>query len=166
MESVLDSQVYRLYVCSVTGFPGLINNTDKANVSWLIDYDVLFNRENYKYENCRLRYRFFSHPGTIANISHVTNNGVLVANGLNSRHVSKNTSALVLDNVTPTTSSSHGWFQISSMDEVGLDIIVPYGLSSLNIQLWDGAFGAPTSVLQNFPTDYTLILAFELYNPK
>jgi len=166
MNDVLDSQVYRLYLSSATGFPSIISNTDKSNVSWLIDYDVMFNRENYKYENCRLRYKFVSDPATTASINHVANKGVLVANGLTSRNTSKNTSSLVLDNIMPTTSSTHGWFDQTSMSDIGLDIIMPYGLSSLNIQLWDNAFGASSSVLQIFPTDYTLILSFELYNPK
>jgi len=167
MEEVAESQVYRLYLSTMTGFPNLLNNTDKANVTWQVDFDSLFNRENYNYKNCRLRYKLVSDPAT--NTSHINNKGVLAINGLSSRYTSKNTPYLVLDNLIPVASSTHGWFDITTMAEVGVDIVVPYGLSTINPQLWDNGFGSTTTgnaVLQTFTANYTLVLSFELYNPK
>jgi hypothetical protein len=167
MEEVAESQIYRLYLSTWTGFPNLISNGDKANVSWQVDFDSLFNRENYNYKNCRLRYKLVSDPAT--NTTHINNKGVLVVSGLSSRYTSKNTSGLVLDNIIPFESTMHGWFDITTMSDVGVDITVPYGLSIINPQLWDSGFGSTTTgntVLQTFTAHYTLVLSFELYNHK
>ena len=64
-----------------------------------MDYDSLFNRDNYKYKNCRLRYKLISRENT--NINPVSGAGVIAVNGLASPYVSKNTHMLPLDIVTP-----------------------------------------------------------------
>lgn len=160
-----DSQIYRLHLSTWTGFPGLLDNSNKASVSWNVDYDSLFNRENYNYKNCRLRYKLVSDANT--NISHVANNGVLAISGLGSINSSKNISIGVLDPIVPTIGSTHGWFNLSTMDEVGIDISMPYGLSVINPQFWDSGFGANgNAVLQTMTSQYSLVLSFELYNHK
>lgn len=169
MEDVADSQVYRLFLSSTNGFSGLISNSDKYNSSWQVDYDSLFNGENYKFKNCRLRYKLRSNP--ITSLGHITGFGTLVINGLSSQNNSKNTSGLVADNIIPSASTTHGWYDLTTMDEIGIDIIVPYGLSTINPQFWDLSFGSkdslnPPQFITNFTATYTLILSFELYNPK
>ena len=170
MEEVPDSQIYRLYLNSFPGFPGITSNIDKFNVSWLVDYDSMFSSANYKYKHCRLRYKFLSDPAVVANVNHTASKGVLVVNGLSSANNSKNVGGIVLDNIIPVQSTSLAWFDNSSMDTVGIDILPPYGLSTLNVQLWGPEYGCqigsvPT-LISTFTPNYTIIFAFELYNPK
>ncbi len=202
MEEYPDCQVYRLLLNTETGFPNLINNTDKANVSWNVDYDSLFNRDNYAYKNCRLRYKFISQES--GSITADANTGILAINGLSSRYVSKNTSMLPLDIIspqfrytglgsTPVTSTgtisgtapsqttANTFTQAASlytykahmysdtMATTGIDIQIPYGMTTLNVQLWQigfGAFNNADNILQTLTPEYLLMLQFELYNPK
>ena len=55
------------------------------------------------------------------------------------------------------------------MDEVGVDILMPYGLGTINPQFYFTGFGSPSdgfNILQTFTGDYLVTFAFELYNPK
>jgi hypothetical protein len=194
MEEIAESQVYRLFLNTETGFQNLLSNSDKANVSWLVDYDSLFNRDNYNYKNCRLRYKLISQESP--DIVPTTNTGVIALNGLSSSYVSKNTNMLPLDIITPTmryigsgavtgtiagTAPSQTTTQTASvwnprgqligdtMGQTGVDIAMPYGLSPFNVQFWLYGFGSRSNadnVLQSLLVDYNLMLQFELYNPK
>lgn len=202
MEEYPDCQVYRLLLNTETGFPNLLNNTDKANVSWNVDYDSLFNRDNYAYKNCRLRYKIISQES--GSITSGANTGILAINGLSSRYVSKNTSMLPLDIITPTfrytglgstpgsstgtitgtapsQTTANTFTQPASlytykahlcgdtMATTGVDIQIPYGMTTLNVQLWQAGFGAGNNednILQTFIPEYLLMIQFELYNPK
>lgn len=193
MEEVAESQVYRLFLNTETGFPGILSNTNKASTSWLVDYDSLFNRDNYAYKNCRLRYRLVSQPA--GSIDAAANTGVLAINGLSSRYVSKNTNMLPLDIIVPTmfatgTGSTPGTITAGTpqvvaqpaalftvrgqliadtMATTGVDIQMPFGMTSINPQFWQVGFGATgnaDNILQTLAAEYMLILQFELYNPK
>ena len=169
MEELGDSKIYRLNLNSVTGFPNILDNSNKASVSWQVDFDSLFNRENYKYQNCRLRYKLQSHPQAHASLNHTNNIGILAVNGLVSPYSSKNTPMLVLDQILPHLATSLGWFELNTMDEVGVDILMPYGLGTINPQFYFTGFGCPSdgfNILQTFTGDYLVTFAFELYNPK
>ena len=189
-----ESKVYRLFLNTETGFPNLVSNTNRNSCVWNVDYDSLFNRDNYKYKNCRLRYKLITREST--NIIPVSNTGVIAVNGLSSPYVSKNTHMLPLDIVTPimratangattgtivgsagnqttsTTASTYaitGHIESDTMATTGLDISMPYGLTQLNIQFWSygfGAIGDGDNVLQTMSVDYNVILQFELYNEK
>ena len=189
-----ESKVYRLFLNTETGFPNLVSNTNKNNCIWNVDYDSLFNRDNYNYKNCRLRYKLITRQS--ASIVPVSNTGVLALNGLSSPYVSKNTNMLPLDIIVPimhltgngattgtiagtapsqtTTTSSSTYTVLGSivsdtMNTTGIDIQMPYGLSPLNVQFWSygfGAIGDSDNVLQSVVPDYNVIFQFELYNPK
>jgi len=194
MEEVAESQVYRLFLNTETGFPNILSNSDKSNTSWLVDYDSLFNRDNYNYKNCRLRYKLVSQTSTSINAA--ANTGVLAINGLSSRYVSKNTSMLPLDIIVPTMTSTgtgstpgtiagnapsqtttqpaalftaRGQLISDTMATTGIDIQMPFGMTSLNPQFWQVGFGATgneDNILQTLVPEYILLLQFELYNPK
>ena len=194
MEEVAESQVYRLLLNTETGFPNIIKNTDKANTSWNVDFDSLFNRDNYNYRNCRLRYKLVSQES--ASVDAAANTGLLAINGLSSRYISKNTNMLPLDiyaptmryigtgttpstittSTTPQTVSQpaalftvRGQIVLDTMATTGVDINVPYGMSEINPQFWQYGFGAngnADNILQTLIPEYMLLLQFELYNPK
>lgn len=188
-----ESKVYRLFLNTETGFPDLVSNSNRNSCVWNVDYDSLFNRDNYKYKNCRLRYKLISRES--ADLNPVSNTGVIAVNGLSSSYVSKNTNMLPLDIITPamrlfgngattgtiatgtpqTTTTSTSTFNVrgqiisDTMATTGLDILMPYGLSQLNIQFWSygfGAIGDGDNVLQTMSVDYNVIFQFELYNEK
>jgi hypothetical protein len=194
MEDVAESQVYRLFLNTETGFPNILANSDKANTSWLVDYDSLFNRDNYNYKNCRLRYKLISQPS--GSIDATANTGVLAINGLSSRYVSKNTHMLPLDIIVPkmtytgtgtvagtitgtapsqTTSQTPALFTVrgqliaDTIATTGIDIDMPFGMTTLNPQFWQIGFGSngnADNILQTLVSEYVLMLQFELYNPK
>jgi len=194
MEEVAESQVYRLFLNTETGFPNIISNSDKANTKWNVDFDSLFNRDNYNYRNCRLRYKLVSQES--ASIDAAANTGALAINGLSSRYVSKNTNMLPLDIYVPTmryigtgttpgtiagnapsqTTSQpaalftvRGQIILDTLSTTGIDINVPYGMTELNPQFWQVGFGAngnADNILQTVMPEYMLMLQFELYNPK
>ena len=189
-----ESKVYRLFLNTETGFPNLLSNSNKNSCVWNVDYDSLFNRDNYKYKNCRLRYKLISRENT--NINPVAGAGIIAVSGLSSPYVSKNTHMLPLDIVTPimratangattgtitgsapnqttaTTASTYaitGHIESDTMATTGLDISMPYGLTQLNIQFWEfgfGSIGDGNNVLQTVMSDYNAIFQFELYNQK
>lgn len=193
MEEVAESQVYRLFLNTESGFPGILSNSDKANTSWLVDYDSLFNRDNYAYKNCRLRYKLVSQPS--ATIDPAANTGVLAINGLSSRYVSKNTNMLPLDIYAPIMTATgtgstpgtitagtpqtvsqpaalftvRGQIIMDTMATTGIDIQMPFGMTSINPQFWQAGFGSTgnaDNILQTVMPEYMLMLQFELYNPK
>jgi hypothetical protein len=166
-------KVYTLYLCSLDGFRGL--NTvvsDPNNSSWNVDYDALFNRDNYIYKNCVVRVNMQGLKNTGTTLENTA--GVLVAN-FGQNFTGKNIGGVVLGQLVPTL--AYDWdgteylstalYQVlNTMDDAqGQQIDMPYGLNTLNLQQWREGFGAVGSagntLLPN-PPHYNIILQFEL----
>jgi hypothetical protein len=176
MENQPSRKIYTLYLNSNTGFKGLISNSDYANVSWLVDWDSLFNRENYIYKYCNVRFRMI---GEI-NASIIANDqtlGMITAN-FGQNYTGKNTSYVVLApiNLKRVASYSGGTYtnegnmiDVETMSHgLGQQIDMPTGLKPFNIQLWKDAFGCigdPNNVLVDSSSahQYYILFQFELY---
>lgn len=180
MENQQPKKVFTLYLNANTGFPGLIDNANYANVSWNVDYDSLFNRENYNYKYCNMRFRMVSEINTTSEPNDQTM-GVIVAN-FGQNYTGKNVAYCVLapidvkpvSNFTPGTPGTYTpqgiMIDVETMTHaLGQQIDVPYGLRSLNIQLWKDAYGcagdANNILVDSSSTQYYyIIFQFELYN--
>jgi hypothetical protein len=175
MENLPVKKVYTLYLNSNTGFRGLINNSDYANVSWLVDWDSLFNRENYLYKYCAVRFRMVGEINTGIQDNNQTL-GVLAAN-FGATFSGKNAPYVVLGSLdlkpvasftTPTYTNVGNMIDTETMTHAqGQQIDMPIGLTTLNLQLWKDAFGCNgdannTLVASSSTHQYYIIFQFEL----
>jgi hypothetical protein len=173
----LPRKSFLLYLNTNTGSPNLIDNTSTANVKWLIDWDSLFNRENYKYKHCQVRIRLVGENNITQETS--TQSGVLVAN-FGQSFMGGNVPGVILapiditrSNIYETVSSitswknSNGYIEINTLpNAVGQNIDVPIGLNTFNLQMWRngyGAIGDAENILVANTTPYYALLQFELY---
>ncbi len=178
-----DSISYPLYLSSASGAPNLVGNADQANVKYRIDWDTFFNRDNYKYRSCRIRYKFLCQPSP-GNAGTYTYNpstfsGVIVASGI--PPVASNTysdtiigiinveTVQYLSNTMLVNTTTLSGEDLTSV--TGQNIIIPTGLRELNIQLWNNKFYSSNSKLlsdidsNNIPLNiWNLLLVFELYD--
>lgn len=176
----MDKKTFSLYLNSNTGFRGLIDNANYANVTWNVDWDALFNRENYKYKYCNVRYRMVGEINTsIQSNDHTL--GIITAN-FGQNYTGKNVAYCVLGTIdlkrvasyalgTPPTYTPVGnMIDSSTMEHAnGQQIDIPYGLRAFNIQLWKDAYGcagdANNVLVDSSSThQYYIIFQFELYN--
>jgi hypothetical protein len=70
---------------------------------------------------------------------------------------------------TSTLFTARGQLISDTMATTGIDIQMPFGMTSLNPQFWQVGFGATgneDNILQTLVPEYILLLQFELYNPK
>lgn len=167
----LPKKTYTLYLNTNTGFRGLQSNASSANVSWLVDWDSLFNRENYKYQHCQVRVQLVGEKSVTQETSAVS--GVLVAN-FGQNFTSKNTSGVVLGaidlirTVDGAASSNTGCYvSVNTMtNALGQNIDVPVGLNTFILQMWRNGYGAngdAENILVTNIVPYYVIIQFELY---
>ena len=179
MENLPNRKLYTLYLNSNTGFRGLINNSDYANVSWLIDWDSLFNRDNYLYKYCTVRFRMVGEINTSIQTNDKTL-GVLVGN-FGATYSGKNVPYVVLGSLDlkpvssfaagspPTYTAVGNMIDTETMTHAhGQQIDIPIGLNTLNLQLWKDAYGAAgdannTFVASSSTHQYYIIFQFELF---
>jgi hypothetical protein len=165
-----ESQIYQLFLSSKTGFPGLLDNTNSANVSYQVDWDAFFQRQQYNYKYCRLRVKYVSNAST--SLSYQSNGSVLVAQGLASAYTSKNTVGLPLGLITceqgvNAGANDRGYLLCDTTQESGLQINIPSGNQQFFLQIWRdgyGCIGSAQDVLYLYYADWSCILTFELYN--
>jgi hypothetical protein len=164
-------KTFTLYLNSNTGFSGLLSNGSTANVSWLVDWDSLFNRENYKYEHCQVRVQLVGEKSVTQETSSVS--GILLAN-FGQNFTSKNTGGVVLGSidlirtVDGAAASNTGCFiSVNTMtNALGQNINMPVGLSTFTLQMWRngyGAIGDAENILITNAVPYYVMLQFELY---
>lgn len=147
-----------------------ISNTNLANVSWIVDWDVLFSNEQPKYKHCRLRYEFQTqNKATSSNWD--TYLGYLTCN-LASNHQGTTGMGTVLGllyytfkvhYISGRVGTECTQFEINTMNTAGIDIVVPRGRDVLNIKLMnDDAFTQFNQHQQN----WQILMQFELYNEE
>jgi hypothetical protein len=180
-----DKQIFTLYLNSNTGFRGLISNANYANVSWNVDWDALFNRENYNYKYCSVRFRMVGENNNTSIQDSDTTLGVLVAN-FGQTYTGKNTGYVVLAPIDIKRTASYSqvggppavptWTNTGTMIDIETmthanpqQIDMPVGLNALNLQMWKDAFavsGDANNVLisSSSSIQYFIIFQFELYN--
>lgn len=164
-------KTFTLYLNSNTGFSGLLSNSSQANVSWLVDWDSLFNRENYTYQNCQVRVQLVGEKSVTFETSSVS--GILLAN-FGQNFTSKNVGGVVLGpldlirTVDASVASNTGaYISVNTMtNALGQNINMPTGLTTFNLQMWRNGFGAiadAENILVSSTTPFYVILQFELY---
>jgi len=176
MENQPVKKLYTLYLNSNTGFRGLINNSDYANIIWNVDWDSLFNRDNYKYKCCVVRFRMVGEINTSIQDNNQTL-GLIAAN-FGQNYTGKNVPYVVLAPIdlkpvasfaSPTYTNVGNMIDVETMSHAqGQQIDMPIGLTAFNIQLWKDAYGAigdanNTFVASSSAFQYYIILQFELF---
>jgi hypothetical protein len=173
-----DKQIFTLYLNSNTGFSGVVSNGNYANVTWNVDWDSLFNRENYNYKKCAVRFRMVGEndPATVQTNDHTL--GVLVAN-FGQSYTGKNTAYTVLapiDIVRTASYASSTWTNTGIMIDIETmthanpqQIDMPKGLNALNLQMWKDGFAVMSDannvfIANSSTIQYYVIFQFELYN--
>jgi hypothetical protein len=172
--------IYTLYLTTkITGnspltpiFPQPISpattlaTTQLSNVTWNIDWDNLFRRNNYNYTGCRLRFDLVSESFTASSpaTSDWTAYSGYLAVSIPSNYNSITTNSTILGQIwpqdCPVTGTSIHSIGISTMSENGVDVNVPSGSTLFNIQMIKGDGFVPMANFQH----YNILLSFELYN--
>lgn len=169
----LPRKSYLLYLNTNTGSPNLIDNTSTANVKWMIDWDSLFNRENYKYKHCQVRIRLVGENNATQDTSNTS--GVLIAN-FGQSFTGGNVQGVVLAPIDLTRSNiyvasawtnAQAYIDINTMtNQLGQNIDMPIGLNTFNLQMWRNGYGAQgdaENILVANTVPYYALLQFELY---
>ena len=80
------SKSYSLYLNSTLGSPYLQSRPSANDVTYLINWDSVFNLNNHKFTKCKLRYEFSSASNYATNpLNPQSQAGVLVINGIQSK---------------------------------------------------------------------------------
>lgn len=166
---------YSLFLNSYIGGSYITSRAGTSDVIYTINWDAVFNLNNHKYQKCRLRHDFYSDSITNG-VTPTSGNGVIVLNGINSRSTSI-TGGMVLglitvDTATSTngsTTTSYSALKSTSLQSVtGINIEVPKGMRTFEVQLQNNAYGSTASqglLASNTVADWGLMLIFEFYDP-
>jgi hypothetical protein len=143
-----------------------IDKTNLANVAWRVDFDNLFKGKQNEYKFCRVRYNLIGETFTASTPASTdwTNYVGYLSVSLPSTFQADVTNGTILGLTYPqdspiTGTSVHCMFN-TTMSDIGVDIITPTGVQQMNVGMMSWITNAPISTMQN----YSLLLAFELYN--
>jgi hypothetical protein len=164
-----NSKMFQLFLNSLTGFPSLTDNTNTSNVSFSIDYDSLFNREQYNYKYCRVRVKYVTNSNS--SISYLQNGYVLVAN-FASPYTSKSVPNVVLGLASVyqganSAGVNRAHIEVDTCQQIGVQINPPKGQQPLTLAVWKDGYGSVGNAaygLNSSTYHWTAILQFELYN--
>lgn len=172
---------YFLYLSSFPNAPYLTSNADPANVKFMINWDTFFNRDNYRYKSCRVRFSFRSNPCTTTNYNYAPNSftGFIAVDGL--RGVENGvmgsvpiglfnpvTCQYLVNNVVTTATTLQGDDLTSAC---GHNFQMPTGFREIAIHLYQNTYGpnstpiSLSSVTNQGLGNWNLQLMFELYDP-
>jgi len=153
------------------------DKTNKANVTWSMNWNEFFrsNNINGKYKYCRVRHQFTSAESLSYYIDPSSNVIPLVANdylGYISCNLQTNNSLSATQNgsvlgffyprlVTAPFDNTNWYYNNSTLDEKGVDVVIPTGSQPFTISFYNYA----TNQLINFrSTEWQILMTFELYN--
>lgn len=142
-----------------------LNKNNLSNCSWRVDWDNLFCKEQMKYKNCRVRFSLMTisfAASTPVSTDWLNYSGYISAS-LPTMYNADTTTGTILGMIYPMDCPISGTgihcLQVSSMGEIGVDIITPTGVSQLNIMMCND----DTMSLMTAFQEYQLLLSFELY---
>jgi hypothetical protein len=96
------TELYTLYLSSQSNFQNnLVDNANKSNCTWRMNWDEFFNGANYDNKKCNVRFKLMSDSTTDTNFIHSNNMGYLACN-LASSNQASTTSYTVLGLIYPT----------------------------------------------------------------
>jgi len=142
------------------------NRIHRANVTWSMDWNEFFrnNNINGKYKYCRVRYQFTS----TESLPYVYEDylGYISCNLQSNHSLSATQNGTILGFFYPRQMevpqlSANWYYNNSTLDEKGVDIVIPTGSQSFTISFYNYA----TNKLINFiGIDWQILMTFELYN--
>lgn len=164
--------VYSLYLSTQITTPASnavvpLSKTNLSNCSWLVDYQNLFKGNEYKYKHCRVRFNLISNTFTASTPATTDwqNYGGYLAITTPTEYNAETTTGTILGMIYPTdspvTGTSIHCIQVSTMSEIGVDIIPPTGVQTLNVMFVNDDAMTLMTTFQ----EYQLHLTFELYDP-
>ena len=148
-----------------------INSNSNAAIStYLINFDDIFKRENYRYRKCRLRYKMTNATATNAALTFTATLGYIGCN-LASTYNYSNTlnqtamNLMVLVDSSITASRITNDISVNTSESNGVNINVPIGLQLVTITLGSSDNFVNSSVLTGVLNyAYQIHLQFELYD--
>lgn len=153
-----DTSTHYLYLSSFTGAPYMIDNANYAAVKFRIPWDNHFNRENYRYKSCRIRFDFRSDPSSATTYTYdpASFNGVIVIGGLPDKSGPKYGGTPVgligpysFDYISNSTAKNTSVLLGGDLTSIGRSVQVPMGLSEITVYLYQNTFSASSPVLLN-----------------
>ena len=161
-------KTYQLYLATEITSPTSnlivpIDKSNKANVTWQVDFKSLFGDDIYKFKRCTLRGHFLSQSITTTDTVFDVKGGFLAINLPTTYSSSTSTSGtpvmLIYPSQAPYSTTNIVAYNCSTLGNVqGVDIPMPSGNQFLNIRLMN----SDSSSIQTTAPDYQLILQFEL----
>jgi hypothetical protein len=135
-----------------------ITKTAANRVTWRVDYDNLFDGNQFLYDKCRLRFNLVCSSAT-GGLPWDLNIGYLCATFPGTHP--QNSNGLILGLISPRGSSSNATYDVSATNDIGVDINprLLTGVQPLTITMMDSLGAVMTNVNQN----YILEFVFELY---
>ena len=143
------------------------NKTNKANVSWSMNWNEFFrdNNINGKYTRCRVRYQLIT--GEVVSTGLTTNNylGYVSCNLQTNNSLATANGGTVLGLIYPqlvrTPAANTNWyFNSTTLEEPGVDVVIPNGAQSFTVSLYTTA-----NTLFTFGANiWQIMMTFELYN--
>jgi hypothetical protein len=147
-------------------FPQTISTSTLPNVTWQVDWDNLFRKEQGKYNFCKVRFDLVSESFTASTPASTdwTNYGGYLAVSLPSNFNAVTTNGTILGQIWPSdcpvTGTNIHCIINSTMSENGININMPTGTSLFNVQMIKGDGFVPMPLFQQ----YNILFSFELYN--
>jgi len=166
--------IYSLYLN--TADTNTISNTDNTIISWLVDFDSLFRKENYNYKKCKLRFKMVTRVPVIAapNLPKFQGSISYLACSLSSNYNATNLlrptilNTFVLRDTYITTTRQTNHENVNTAENVGTSINMPFNTQLFTISNGDVA---NFSNITNYGTtgytlsfNYVIHLQFELYD--
>ena len=163
-------RTYQLYLSTLITSPASnnivpINVTNKANVTWQVDFKSLFGNDYGLYSRCSVRCHLVSTPWSSTSTDSQSNDGYISLNLPSTfcASTSKGTPIALLYSspATNTTAGTFSYYNINTLgNNQGTDINMPSQNQLFNIQLLgNDSFAAVSSY------DYSILLQFELSEP-
>jgi hypothetical protein len=164
-------RTYQLYLSTLITSPVTnnivpINVTNKANVTWQVDFKSLFGNDYGKYSRCSVRCHLVSTPWVSTATDSETNDGYISLNLPSTfcASTSKGTPIALLYSSVATNqvlNTPYSYYNVNTLgNNQGTDINMPSQNQLFNIQiLSNDSFIAVSSY------DYNILLQFELSEP-
>lgn len=161
-------KTYQLYLATEITSPTSnlivpIDKTNKANVTWQVDFKSLFGDDINKFKRCTLRAHFLSQVMATTDTVFDVKGGFLAINLPTTYSSSTSTSGtpvmLIFPSGEPSLTAEYVAYNCSTLGNVqGVDIPMPTSNQFLNVRLMN----SDSTNIQLSAPDYQLILQFEL----
>jgi hypothetical protein len=167
----MSSKIYTLYLSTLITTPVNnlvvpINKTNLANVSWLIDFNGLFNGDQHKFRRCTMRHKLTSEGWVGADGNWEAYTGILCCT-LPSSFTASTTNGTVLGLLYPTTlptgGTRHCYVSDTFGDQNGVEINMPSGVVPVSFSIYND--DAMTFINNPSAPNWQILIHFELSDP-